>query len=110
MSMDLDPQGNATSHLGFSPNDFERTINDVLIDPTSRFDINAVIIEHGTPGLFLIPANLSMSRADLSMSALIEKDHKLRKSIKRLKRNLRFRAHRLPPFAGHALGKRVFCG
>ena len=95
--VDLDPQGNATSHLGFSPNDFERTINDVLIDPTSRFDINGVIVEHGTPGLFLIPANLSMSRADLSMSALIEKDHKLRKSIKRLKRNYDFVLIDCPP-------------
>jgi chromosome partitioning protein len=95
--VDLDPQGNATSHLGFSPNDFERTINDVLIDPTSRFDINGIIIEHGTPGLFLIPANLTMSRADLSMSALIEKDHKLRKSIKRLKRNFDFVLIDCPP-------------
>jgi chromosome partitioning protein len=105
--VDLDPQGNATSHLGFSPNDFERTINDVLIDPTSRFDINGIIIEHGTPGLFLIPANLTMSRADLSMSALIEKDHKLRKSIKRLQRNFDFVLMNCPPSLA-TVGKRFF--
>ena len=95
--VDLDPQGNATSHLGYSPNDFERTINDVLIDPTNRVDINSVVVEHGTPGLFLIPANLAMSRADLSMSALIEKDHRLRKSIKRLKKNYDFVLIDCPP-------------
>jgi len=95
--IDLDPQGNATSHLGFSPNDFEMTINDVLTDQTNRVDINSLIVKHDTPGLFLIPANLTMSRADLSMSALIEKDHRLRKSIKKLRENYDFVLIDCPP-------------
>ena len=37
--IDLDPQGNATSHLGFNPNDFELTINDLLTDSSNKVDI-----------------------------------------------------------------------
>ncbi len=95
--IDLDPQGNATTHLGFSPNDFEMTINDVLTDPTSKTDINGIVVEHETRGLFLAPANLSMSRADLSMSALIEKDHRLRKSVNKLRKNYDFVIIDCPP-------------
>ena len=76
--VDLDPQGNATSHLGYNPNEFQLTINDVLLDTKGSIDINDVIIKR-EDGISFIPANLSMSRADLSMSSLIEKEHKLRK-------------------------------
>ena len=95
--IDLDPQGNATSHLGFNPNDFEFTINDVLTDSSNKADINSAVVKHGTNGLYLIPANLAMSRADLSMSGLIEKDHRLRKSIKKLRKNYDFVLIDCPP-------------
>ncbi len=95
--VDLDPQGNATSHLGFNPNSFDITINEVLLDPTNKVDINSAILEHDTHGLYLIPANLAMSRADLTMSALIEKDHRLRKSIKKLRKNYDFILVDCPP-------------
>ena len=38
--VDLDPQGNATSHLGYNPNDFQLTINDVLLDTKGSIDLN----------------------------------------------------------------------
>lgn len=94
--IDLDPQGNATSHLGYNPNEFSRTINDVLTDSTGGVEINSLIIEHSR-GLSLIPANLAMSRADLTMASLIEKDHRLRKSIKKLKKNYDFVLVDCPP-------------
>ena len=95
--IDLDPQGNATSHLGFNPNNFETTINDLLIDTSNSVDINNLIVEHETCGLCLIPANLAMSRADLSMSSLIEKDHRLRKCIQKIKRKFDFILIDCPP-------------
>lgn len=95
--IDLDPQGNATSHLGFNPNDFETTVNDLLVDTTGSVDINELIAEHDTKGLYLIPANLAMSRADLSMSSLIEKDHRLRKCIQKIKKKFDFVLIDCPP-------------
>ena len=95
--IDLDPQGNATSHLGFNPNDFETTVNDLLVDTSNTVDINDLIVEHETKGVYLIPANLAMSRADLSMSSLIEKDHRLRKCIQKIKRKFDFVLIDCPP-------------
>ena len=95
--IDLDPQGNATSHLGFNPNDFDITVNDLLTDTSGKVDINDIIVEHDTRGLNLIPANLAMSRADLSMSSLIEKDHRLRKCIQKIKKKLDFVLIDCPP-------------
>ncbi|HSG32758.1 MAG TPA: ParA family protein [Thermodesulfobacteriota bacterium] len=94
--VDLDPQGNATSHLGYNPNDFELTINDVLLDTRGSIDINNVIIKRDD-GISFIPANLSMSRADLSMSSLIEKDHKLQKSLNKVKHKTDFVIIDCPP-------------
>lgn len=94
--VDLDPQGNATSHLGYNPNDFRLTINDVLLDTRNEIDINNVIITR-EDNIRLLPANLSMSRADLSMSSIIEKDHKLRKSLNKIKDNIDFVLIDCPP-------------
>ena len=94
--VDLDPQGNATSHLGYNPTEFTNTINEVLADSTSSVDINSIIIEHSR-GLSLVPANLRMSRADLTMASLIEKDHRLRKSIKKLRKKYDFVIIDCPP-------------
>lgn len=95
--IDLDPQGNATSHLGFNPNDFDRTVNDILVDASGKVDVNEMLVEHDTKGLYLIPANLAMSRADLSMSSLIEKDHRLRKCIQKIKKKFDFVLIDCPP-------------
>ena len=82
---------------------FEHTINDILTDSSNKADINNTIVEHGTHGLYLVPANLAMSRADLSMSGLIEKDHRLRKSIKKLRKNFDFVLVDCPPPLQHYL-------
>ena len=94
--VDLDPQGNATSHLGYNPNDFKLTVNDILLDTHGKIDINSVIIKR-EDNINLIPANLTMSRADLSMSSLIEKDHKLRKSLNKIKDKIDFVIVDCPP-------------
>lgn len=94
--VDLDPQGNATSHLGYNPNDFKFTINDILLDTHGEVDINDVMITR-EDNIKLIPANLTMSRADLSMSSLIEKDHRLRKSLNKIKKYADFVIIDCPP-------------
>ena len=94
--VDLDPQGNATSHLGYNPNDFKLTINDILLDTHGNIDINTAIVKR-EDNINLIPANLTMSRADLSMSSLIEKDHKLRKSLNKIKDKYDFVIVDCPP-------------
>ena len=56
--IDLDPQGNATTGLGKSNNDEEKSIYNVLIGKTS---IQRVIQESSVPGLDLIGSNVNLS-------------------------------------------------
>ena len=56
--IDLDPQGNATTGLGKSNNDEEKSVNNVLIGKTSAEN---VIQESSVKGLDLIGSNVNLS-------------------------------------------------
>ncbi len=56
--IDLDPQGNATTGLGKSNNDEEKSIYNVLIGKTS---VHSAIQESSVPGLDLIGSNVNLS-------------------------------------------------
>jgi len=56
--IDLDPQGNATTGLGKSNNDEEKSIYNVLIGKTS---VQSAIQESNVPGLDLIGSNVNLS-------------------------------------------------
>ena len=56
--IDLDPQGNATTGLGKSNNDEEKSIYNVLIGKTS---VQSAIQESSVPGLELIGSNVNLS-------------------------------------------------
>ena len=56
--IDLDPQGNATTGLGKSNNDEEKSVYNVLIGKTSAEN---VIQESSVKGLYLICSNVNLS-------------------------------------------------
>ena len=56
--IDLDPQGNATTGLGKSNNDEEKSIYNVLIGKTSA---QSAVQESSVPGLDLIGSNVNLS-------------------------------------------------
>jgi chromosome partitioning protein len=74
--IDLDPQGNATSHLGFSPFNFEHTIYDLLTDETGKMTLDSIVTSHSR-NLWLAPSNLKMSTADIAMFNILERDRRL---------------------------------
>ena len=59
--IDLDPQSNATTGLGFNRNNYEFDIFHVLIDKKTATD---VILETEIKKLFLIPSSLNLSNFD----------------------------------------------
>ena len=56
--IDLDPQGNATTGLGKSNNDEEKSVYNLLIGKTSA---QSTIQESSVPGLDLIGSNVNLS-------------------------------------------------
>ena len=62
--IDLDPQGNASTGLGFSPADRKLTTYDLLIDEVPLQD---VVVPTAVQGLWLCPATTDLSSADIEL-------------------------------------------
>ncbi|MFO1174701.1 MAG: AAA family ATPase [Paracoccaceae bacterium] len=62
--VDLDPQGNASTGLGFEPANRGLTTYDLLIEDA---DLADVIRPSSIPGLFLCPATTDLSSADIEL-------------------------------------------
>ncbi len=64
--VDIDPQGNASTGLGFGPDQRKLTTYDVIIGESPLRD---VIVETNTPGLFLAPSTVDLSSSDVDLVA-----------------------------------------
>lgn len=78
LMLDLDPQGHLTKCLGRNPEEFSRTLYDVLIN---KNPIESAIISTSLSTLDLIPANLGLSPIELSLTGLHAREFKLKRAI-----------------------------
>ncbi|MCI5095651.1 MAG: AAA family ATPase [Rhodobacteraceae bacterium] len=62
--VDLDPQGNASTGLGIEASERDLTTYDLLVDEAPLHD---VIRQTETEGLFIIPATVDLSSADIEL-------------------------------------------
>jgi len=62
--IDLDPQGNTTSGLGFDKGAIEQGMYDILMRDTAIAD---VIVETECEGLFLVPASMDLAGAEVEL-------------------------------------------
>lgn len=83
--IDMDPQAHSTLGLGFEPNEFEKTILNVLEPPKSpyRLELKDVIIPTRTPNLYLAPANIDLAGAEYRLIDKIGREDFLNNSIQR---------------------------
>jgi chromosome partitioning protein len=80
--VDLDPQGNAT--LSFiSPDSFERTIYEVLVDPDT--DAAAVIQTTPLDDLDLLPATISVAKAEAKLIGEFDSHFRLKDKLAPIK-------------------------
>jgi chromosome partitioning protein len=62
--VDLDPQGNASTGLGIATEDREYTTYELLLDDVALVD---VVKSTGTHDLFIVPATVDLSSADMEL-------------------------------------------
>jgi len=62
--VDLDPQGNASTGLGIALDDREFTTYELLLEDV---DLNKVILKTQTENLYIVPATVDLSSADLEL-------------------------------------------
>ncbi len=64
LMIDIDPQGNASTGLGISASDREKTTYDLLV---SGDDVSSVVHQTMVPNLVLCPANSDLSSVDIEL-------------------------------------------
>lgn len=63
--VDIDPQGNASTGIGIEPDQRDLTTYELLLD--DGVDLNDIIKPTRTPNLFIIPATVDLSSADMEL-------------------------------------------
>ena len=95
--IDMDPQGNSTSGLGFNPYKLEKSIYNVLIDD---LDISETILSGEIPFLSLIPSNLELTGAEIELVPLMARERKLKDALSGIKDKHDFIIIDSPPSLG----------
>jgi chromosome partitioning protein len=95
--VDLDPQANATSSLGFDPNGAELSTYDALIGAASMRD---VIVSSGRAQLDLAPASRALAGAQVELVDLPERERRLARAIEQAVRDYDLVMVDTPPSLG----------
>jgi chromosome partitioning protein len=106
--IDLDPQANLSSGVGFTQQ-FDKkswhsteeapykSIYDVLVNSA---DIPSVFVSTSTPNLFLVPSHLSLAGAEIEMVNMISRETLLRKALERVNDDIDIVIIDCPPSLG----------
>jgi len=80
--IDADPQANATSGVGFDPNNIKTSIYECIVDDIKPQDI---VLETKTPNLDLIPGHIDLVGAEIEIINMPNREMMMRKSIDKIK-------------------------
>lgn len=95
--LDLDPQANATSGLGFNHRQIERGIYDVLAGNCSASE---AIQKTKHSNYFIIPATIALSGASVELVDLSKREFRLDSALKEIKANFDYIIIDGPPSLG----------
>ncbi len=106
--IDLDPQANLSSGIGFSQqydkqswdNKSEppyKSIYNVLVEGAS---MSSVFVSTSIPNLFLVPSHLSLAGAEIEMVNMLTREQLLKKAISQLKESIDYAIIDCPPSLG----------
>lgn len=76
--VDFDPQGNASTGLGIENNNREVTSYEVVLNDVP---INSAIQKTSVPNLYIIPATIDLSGAEIEMVSLVRREFRLKDAI-----------------------------
>lgn len=76
--IDLDPQGNASTGLGITASERERSSYDLMIDQTP---VGQCVMPTRIPGLDLVPATVDLSGAEVELVSVDDRTGRLRRAL-----------------------------
>jgi chromosome partitioning protein len=95
--IDLDPQAHATLHLGIDPMTLQRSVYDVLLDPT--FDPQQAILQV-RENLAVLPAQTDLAAAETELGPVADRQKRLERALNTLGDRYEFILLDCPPSLG----------
>ena len=95
--VDLDPQGNATSGLGFAKSEVKNSVYNVMIDD---MPIEDAVVKTQIDGLDILPSNIDLAGAEVELVYVKDREHVLKKVLERAKASYDFVTIDCPPSLG----------
>jgi len=95
--IDIDPQANATSGLGFDKNNLKLNIYECIIN---KVEPTEVIIETKFKNLYILPSNVNLVGAQVEMINMPKREFLLKEIVSKIKDNFDFIFIDTPPSLG----------
>ncbi len=95
--VDLDPQGNATTGLGFSKGTLKKSVYNVIIEGE---EVKNNILPTELEGLFLLPSNIDLAGAEVDLVYKKNRDRVLKAALEKVKGEFDFILIDCPPSLG----------
>ena len=95
--VDMDPQANSTSGLGFDADSLEKTIYEILIE---KIPVRETIQDTEIGYLKLLPSNIRLSGAQIELVSMMARERKLQSAVEQLNREYDYIFIDCPPSLG----------
>ncbi|MFC1509031.1 ParA family protein [Candidatus Omnitrophota bacterium] len=95
--VDMDPQANSTSGLGFDADSIDNTIYEVLIGKTP---IGKAVMETEIGYLTLLPSNIRLSGAQIELVSMLARERKLQSALNSIEKDYDYILIDCPPSLG----------
>ena len=95
--VDLDPQGNATTGLGFAKNEVKNSVYNVMIDD---MPIEEAVVKTCVDGLDILPSNIDLAGAEVELVYVKDREKVLKRVLERAVKSYDFITVDCPPSLG----------